>query len=220
MCPTERCRKTFSHRSHIPGGYGGARVLDLDLCERVLAADRRLRFLLPVHLYGHAIDLERLERLRERFSLRIVEDCAQAIGAQSRGVPVGSIGDFSATSFYPTKNLGCLGDGGALLTRNAEGAELARVLRDYGQSDKFEHTHMGLNSRLDELQAAVLRRVFLPELARLTCRRSEIAECYGARIHNSGLATPPRPVGAGPNSTSRARALAASSDSGNSLCNF
>lgn len=169
--------------------------LDLELAESALADHSNVRFLVPVHLYGHALDLERLRALRERFSLRIVEDCAQAIGARSRGVVVGSVGDFAATSFYPTKNLGAFGDGGAVLTGSEPGAELARQLRDYGQSGKFEHAHLGLNSRLDELQAAILGRVLLPELAGFTRRRAEIAQRYRAGIQHPMLSLVPPPAG-------------------------
>jgi len=169
--------------------------LDLGLAERALEAHREIRFLVPVHLYGHALDLERLERLRERFELRVVEDCAQAVGAQSRGRPVGSVGGLAATSFYPTKNLGCMGDGGALLTRDPALAERARCLRDYGQTVKYEHDHLGLNSRLDELQAAILRDALLPQLEAFTRRRREIAERYLGSIRNPGLELPPTPAG-------------------------
>jgi dTDP-3-amino-3,4,6-trideoxy-alpha-D-glucose transaminase len=169
--------------------------LDLHLAEEVLERRRGVRFLVPVHLYGHAMDLDRLAALRGRFDLRVVEDCAQAIGARSRGRAVGTLGDPAATSFYPTKNLGCMGDGGAVLATSPEAAELARRLRDYGQSAKYEHRHLGLNSRLDELQAAILRDAFLPDLPRLSTRRTEIAARYRAELRNPVLRVPPVPEG-------------------------
>ncbi len=169
--------------------------LDLALAERALESHPEIRCLVPVHLFGHALDLERLERLRERFGLRVVEDCAQAVGATSRGAPVGSVGELAATSFYPTKNLGCMGDGGALLTRDPALAERARCLRDYGQTAKYEHGHLGLNSRLDELQAAILRDALLPHLEAFTRRRREIAERYRAGIRHPALELPPAPEG-------------------------
>ena len=161
--------------------------IDLALCEEALSTHDDIRFMVPVHLYGHAIDLDRLTAIRDDFSLRIVEDCAQAIGATSRNRPVGSVGDFAATSFYPTKNLGAMGDGGALLTHSEAHAEAARTLRDYGQAGKYEHTVLGLNSRLDELQAAILGDAFLPALADSTRRRGEIAALYRSGIANSRL---------------------------------
>jgi len=170
-------------------------LLDLDLVAEVLDARRDVRFLLPVHLYGHALDGDRLAELRDRFDLVIVEDCAQAIGAASRGRPVGTTGTAAATSFYPTKNLGAMGDGGALLTASAPLAELARSLRDYGQSERYVHAHLGLNSRLDELQAALLRDALLPRLDDWTRRRREIARLYLERIRNPALALPPVPGG-------------------------
>ncbi len=169
--------------------------LDLALAAELLAAEPGLRFLLPVHLYGHALDLDALLGLRERTGVTVVEDCAQAVGARSRGRGVGSVGAFAATSFYPTKNLGALGDGGALLTDDEAGAARARSLRDYGQSAKYEHAHLGLNSRLDELQAAILRDAFLPRLARFTRRRAEVATRYRAELANPALVVPPAPEG-------------------------
>lgn len=169
--------------------------LDLDAAGEALERRRSIRFVVPVHLFGHAMDLEGLGALRDRFGLHVVEDCAQAIGARSRGRAVGTLGDAAATSFYPTKNLGCMGDGGAVLTRSAQAAELARSLRDYGQSEKYEHRFLGLNSRLDEIQAAILRDALLPELARFTARRVEIAARYREEIRNPGLRVPPAPEG-------------------------
>ena len=151
--------------------------------------------MLPVHLYGHAIDARALAELRDRFSLRIVEDCAQAVGARSHGEPVGSVGAFAVTSFYPTKNLGAMGDGGAVLTADAPGAEHARALRDYGQSAKYVHTQLGLNSRLDELQAAILRTAVLPGLEDATARRREMAARYRAGLDHAQIVVPPVPSG-------------------------
>lgn len=170
-------------------------LLDLDLAEEVLEAHPDVRALLPVHLYGHALDARRLGALRERFDLLLVEDCAQSVGARSRGLPTGSTGALAATSFYPTKNLGCLGDGGAVLTRSPEAAEQARRLRDYGQREKYVHSDLGLNSRLDELQAAILRDALLPGLGRLTKRRVEVAERYRESIRHPAIALPPVPEG-------------------------
>ncbi len=168
-------------------------LLDLAQVEEALRTHREIRFLLPVHLYGHALNLELLENLRKRFDLLVVEDCAQAVGAKSNGVPVGSVGQAAATSFYPTKNLGCMGDGGAVLTKSSPVAQLARSLRDYGQTEKFIHAHRGLNSRLDEVQAAMLQDAFLPILTDSTKRRVEIAARYNDEIRNPAIAIPPCP---------------------------
>lgn len=153
-------------------------LLDLEWAEEALSADRDIRYVVPVHLFGHALDLARLEELAKRHELGVLEDCCQAIGAASGGRPVGSVGQVSALSFYPTKNLGTLGDGGALMTDAPHTAELARRLRDYGQSARFVHERIGLNSRLDELHACILARAFLPKLDAWTARRRTIAARY------------------------------------------
>jgi dTDP-3-amino-3,4,6-trideoxy-alpha-D-glucose transaminase len=161
--------------------------LDLELVEAQLHGDPAIRFLVPVHLYGFPLDLARLDTLKSRFGVKIVEDCAQAIGAKSGGRRVGTVGDAAATSFYPTKNLGALGDGGAVLTASAPVAARARHLRDYGQTGKYVHDELGLNSRLDEMHAAILRDAFLPRLEEFTLRRRAIAQRYLNEIRSSDL---------------------------------
>ncbi len=169
-------------------------LLDLEACRRVLASRPAIRFLLPVHLYGHALDMEELARIRDQFGLRVVEDCAQSVGASFAGRVTGSVGQLAATSFYPTKNLGAVGDGGAILTDDEDLVKTARSLRDYGQTGKYRHALAGYNSRLDELQAALMRRAFLPELPAWTARRRQIAARYLSEIRNSQvecLGSPP-----------------------------
>jgi dTDP-3-amino-3,4,6-trideoxy-alpha-D-glucose transaminase len=168
-------------------------LLDLLIAEQALQADPSIRFMVPVHLYGHALCLRTLKRLREQYSLQIVEDCAQAIGARSGGQPVGSIGQMAATSFYPTKNLGAMGDGGAVICNDAELALKARCLRDYGQSQKYLHSEFGLNSRLDELHAAILDVAMLPKLGSWTRRRQEIALRYIDGIKHPKVRLPSKP---------------------------
>ena len=170
-------------------------LINLDSCREVLASRPDIRFMVPVHLYGHALNLERLAGLRREFGCRIVEDCAQSIGASYNGVRTGTAGEMAATSFYPTKNLGALGDGGAILTANHELAAKARVLRDYGQSAKYRHDVVGYNSRLDELQAGLLRRVGLAKLDGWTAARRRIASAYLAGIQNPALSLIGSPAG-------------------------
>lgn len=153
-------------------------LLDLEACHAVLKSRPDIRFLVPVHLYGNTLDLNALRRLQEKFSVQIIEDCAQAILATFEGEPAGSAGALAATSFYPTKNLGAMGDGGAILTNDRGLQQTAKILRDYGQTSKYQHDHIGYNSRLDELQAALLCKAYLPELERWTARRREIASRY------------------------------------------
>ncbi len=169
-------------------------LLDLDLAAEVLEEHEDLRFAVPVHLFGHALDRVALAALRDRFELHVLEDCAQAIGAHSHGAPVGGVGRVAAFSFYPTKNLGALGDAGALTTDDDPVAESARALRDYGQSAKYVHDSLGLNSRLDELQAAILRSALLPRLPEWTARRSEIADRYRSGLEHPEVCVVPTPA--------------------------
>ena len=139
----------------------------------------RTRALLPVHLYGQPAEMAAIERIAAQHGLAIVEDCCQAHGATAGGRPVGTIGAAGALSFYPTKNLGALGDGGAVITRDAALAGRIRTLRNGGQTDRYHHAALGVNSRLDELQAAVLR-VKLPYLAQDNRARVGIASPLGS----------------------------------------
>jgi len=164
--------------------------LDLDRCADVLQHHPEIRFFVPVHLYGHALDLGALAALAARFGVRILEDCAQAIGARWEDRPVGSVGLASATSFYPTKNLGAMGDGGAVVTSDLEVASFCRSLRDYGQSERYRHERLGLNSRLDELHAAILSSAFLPRLKAWTERRRAIAAEYRANLRHPAVTVP------------------------------
>ena len=164
-------------------------LIDLDECREILTKRPGIGYFVPVHLYGHCLDMEALSNLRRDFGLRIVEDCAQSIGTGC-----GHAGQAAATSFYPTKNLGALGDGGALLCRDADLAASVRQLRNYGQSHKYVNAVAGYNSRLDELQAAILRKAFLPRLARWTSRRQAIAARYREAIQNPWIEIPAAPA--------------------------
>jgi dTDP-3-amino-3,4,6-trideoxy-alpha-D-glucose transaminase len=170
--------------------------IDLDRCRNLLQRRSDLRYFLPVHLYGHPLDLDALARLRDEFDLRMVEDCAQALGARWCGKAVGSVGQLAATSFYPTKNLGAMGDGGAILTNQADFDAHARRLRFYGETARYQHGEIGYNSRLDEVQAAILRCAFLPRLERWLHRRRAIAEAYIEGIHHAGVRVTRSPRGA------------------------
>lgn len=170
-------------------------LIDLEICRVALAARPEIRYFLPVHLYGHALDMRRLAELAGEFDCRMVEDCVQSIGASHNGIPTGSAGQMCALSFYPTKNLGALGDGGAVLTADVAMAQTARMLRDYGQGAKYRHELVGYNSRLDELHAAYLRRVAMPRLAQWTRARRRIAAVYMREIRNDAICVPGAPPG-------------------------
>ena len=150
--------------------------IDPSLIEAALTP--RTRALLPVHLYGRPVDMDAVMDVAERHGLRVVEDCAQSFGASWRGRKTGSIGHAGAFSFYPTKNLGAFGDGGLVATDDDEVARTARMLRDHGSERRYENVTLGYNSRLDALQAALMR-VKLPWVDAWNERRREAARRYG-----------------------------------------
>jgi dTDP-4-amino-4,6-dideoxygalactose transaminase len=147
----------------------------------------RTKAIVPVHLYGNACDMDALLKLAEQHGLHVVEDACQAHGASYHKKPLGSLGQAGTFSFYPTKNLGALGDGGFIATDDAELAARLKSLRNGGQSSRYVHEAIGLNSRLDELQAAVLRAK-LPHLESWNERRREISARYVEALEGSALA--------------------------------
>lgn len=149
----------------------------------------RTRAILPVHIYGQPAPMPEIMAVARQFGLKVVEDCAQAHGAQSGGQKVGTLGDAAAFSFYPTKNLGALGDGGALVTNQLDVAERARELRQYGWKERYISTTPGMNSRLDELQAAILR-VKLTHLDEDNARRRAVADRYRKAVDGQKLTFP------------------------------
>ena len=149
----------------------------------------RTRALLPVHLYGHPANLPALIALADRHGLALIEDCAQAHGARLGGKLVGTFGALGAFSFYPTKNLGAYGDGGAIITDDAGLANRLRQLRNYGQLERGVHRERGVNSRLDEIQAAILAAK-LPHLDAHNAMRRELAGWYREALAGLGVALP------------------------------
>jgi dTDP-4-amino-4,6-dideoxygalactose transaminase len=154
----------------------------------------RTRAIIPVHLYGQAADLDPILEIARRHGVTVIEDCAQAHGARYRDRPVGSFGALACFSFYPTKNLGAIGDGGMVTTANAALAEKVRLLREYGWAERYVSHIAGWNSRLDELQAAVLR-VKLRYLDADNAARGRIAASYGAALAGCGLRLPETRLG-------------------------
>ncbi|SNC67760.1 dTDP-4-amino-4,6-dideoxygalactose transaminase [Hymenobacter gelipurpurascens] len=145
------------------------------------AITSRTKAIIPVHLYGQACEMGPIMEIAQRFGLSVVEDNAQAHGATYQGQLTGSFGHINATSFYPGKNLGALGDAGAVTTNNDGLAESIRTLRNYGSTHKYYNEHIGYNSRLDELQAAVLS-VKLPMLTKWTHDRQQVAKLYQKQL--------------------------------------
>ncbi len=160
--------------------------MTLDPARVAGAVGPRTRAVLPVHLYGQPADMAAIERVASRHNLAIVEDCCQAHLATFAGRPVGTVGVAGAFSFYPTKNLGALGDGGAIVTNDRSLADRIRRLRNGGQTDRYHHQDLGINSRLDEIQAAVLL-ARLPWLRGWTDRRRELAVQYRAALADSAI---------------------------------
>lgn len=163
--------------------------LTLDPSAVAAAVTSRTRAILPVHLYGQAADMAGIERVAARHGLAIVEDACQAHLATAEGRPVGTIGIIGTFSFYPTKNLGALGDGGAVTTRDQALATRIKRLRNGGQTSRYHHVEAGANSRLDEMQAAILR-ARLPFLHGWTARRRAIAAAYRAAIRQDRVVVP------------------------------
>jgi dTDP-4-amino-4,6-dideoxygalactose transaminase len=151
----------------------------------------RTRAVLPVHLYGQSAEMPALMDVATRHRLPVVEDCCQAHLATADGRPVGTLGVAGAFSFYPTKNLGALGDGGAVITNDEALASRVKRLRNGGQSDRYHHVEPGINSRLDEIQAAVLR-ARLPHLKDWTARRRSVASVYRAALADAPVRVPPQ----------------------------
>ena len=170
---------------------------NLDPARVEAAITTRTRAILPVHLYGLPADLDPILAIGERHGVRVLEDAAQSHGARYKGRRLGAHSDAVAWSFYPGKNLGALGDAGAVTTNDAELAERVRVLRNYGSRVKYVNEVRGVNSRLDPLQAAVLT-VKLEHLDEWNARRARIADRYRQALSGSGLVLPSVPEHATP----------------------
>jgi dTDP-4-amino-4,6-dideoxygalactose transaminase len=149
----------------------------------------KTRAILPVHLYGQTCQMDLINKIAEQYNLKIIEDCAQSHGAYFMTKRSGNLGHASAFSFYPGKNLGALGDGGAITTNDVQFAEVARAIANYGSISKYQHLYKGFNSRLDELQAAVLRIKLKHLDAEINARRT-IANYYLSKISSSKVKLP------------------------------
>ena len=178
--------------------YAGARVVPVEPDGRTFNIDpkrieaavtARTRAIIPVHLYGQPADMDPILAIARRHNLRVIEDAAQAHGARYHGRRSGTLGDAAAFSFYPGKNLGALGDGGAITTSDDALAAKLRQLRNYGSDIKYQHDLPGVNSRLDEVQSAVLR-VKLPHLDEENTRRAALAAAYGEALAGTALELP------------------------------
>ena len=158
---------------------------------------KRIKAIMPVHLYGQPCDMDPIMAFARQYNLFVVEDCAQAHGARYKGRRIGTFGDASGFSFYPGKNLGALGDAGAVVTDDKSIAEKVKALGNYGSDYKYHHIYKGQNSRLDELQAAFLSAK-LPSLDRMNAARQDIAAKYLGGIRNPAITLPYVPAYAEP----------------------
>jgi len=164
-------------------------TLNIDYTEISNLITKNTKAIIPVHFCGRIADMQVIKEIAKNYNIKVLEDNAQAHGARLRENVAGGIGDAGATSFYPTKNLGCLGDGGAVTTNNKETAEKLKLLRNYGSIKKYHYNGAGVNSRLDEVQA-----VFLKEKLKLLIYqnkiRQKIAQCYNDNIKNERIKLP------------------------------
>lgn len=153
----------------------------------------KTKVIMPVHLYGRVCDMNAIASIAKKYHLKVIEDSAQAHGASCHGTYAGALGDASGFSFYPGKNLGCLGDGGCVTTNDDELATVIKKLANYGSSKKYVHEYKGTNSRLDEIQAAILS-VKLSRLHNDNSKRKNIAKLYNQLISNSEVVLPEIPT--------------------------
>lgn len=165
-------------------------LLDASKIEEKITS--KTKAILPVHLYGRLCDMTAIQKIADKFSLKVIEDSAQSHGATLNGKRSGSLGDASGFSFYPGKNLGAIGDGGAITTNSKELADTIKALHNYGSHVKYENLYKGINSRLDEVQASILT-IKLKYLDAETEVRRKIAERYNAEIINSKIILPELP---------------------------
>lgn len=161
--------------------------IDVDKIEKAITS--KTKAIMVIHLYGQASQMDKIMSIATKYNLKIIEDCAQAHGAEFDNKRVGSFGDISCFSFYPTKNLGAFGDAGAFVTNNKDYAEKAKMLRNYGSSKKYFFEEIGYNSRLDEIQASLLN-VKLKHISELTEERRNIACRYINEIKNEYIILP------------------------------
>ncbi|MCC5856906.1 MAG: DegT/DnrJ/EryC1/StrS family aminotransferase [Ectothiorhodospiraceae bacterium] len=167
-----------------------AHSFNMDLGQVEAAVTQRTRAVLPVHLFGQPVDMPELQRIAAKHELRIIEDCAQSFGAQWNGVMTGGFGLAGCFSFFPSKNLGGYGDGGLVATGSEAMAEELRVLRNHGSRERYHHHVIGYNSRLDEIQAMILRSK-LRRIGSYNERRRHVARIYNERLAElPGLRTP------------------------------
>ncbi|NEQ36334.1 MAG: DegT/DnrJ/EryC1/StrS family aminotransferase [Okeania sp. SIO3I5] len=171
-------------------------TFNLDIQQLEAAITEKTKAILPVHLFGQPVDMTKLMAIARQYNLIVIEDCAQSTGAEWDNQKVGSFGDIGCFSFFPTKNLGAFGDGGAITTNNSAIASQVRMLKNHGQSAKYFYEHIGINSRLDTIQAAILQ-VKLPLLDSWNQQRRDLADIYHKFLSGITAIVPPQELPGG-----------------------
>ncbi len=166
------------------------KTFNIDPTKIETAITYKTKAIIPVHLYGQPSEMDKIMEIAKKYKLFVIEDCAQAIGAKYKNKMVGSFGDVGCLSFFPSKNLGAFGDGGAVLTNNKQLAEKIKMLHVHGSKKKYYHDFIGVNSRLDAFQAAILK-VKLKYLKKWIFLRQQIAQCYTSQLNGLTNIIPP-----------------------------
>ena len=164
-------------------------TFNMDIAKIEAAITKRTKAIVPVHLYGHPVDMDGLMHIAKQGGFKVIEDCAQSFGAEYREKKTGAFGDLGCFSFFPSKNLGGYGDGGMVITDDSELSERLQSLRNHGSHVRYYHDEVGFNSRLDEIQAAVLR-VKLRHIDEYNAKRRKNALLYNRHLANAGIKTP------------------------------
>jgi dTDP-4-amino-4,6-dideoxygalactose transaminase len=164
-------------------------TFNMDIAKIEAAITKRTKAIVPVHLYGQPVDMDGLMHIAKKHGLRVIEDCAQSFGAEYRGKKTGAFGDLGCFSFFPSKNLGGYGDGGMVVTDDAKLAEHMLSLRNHGSRVRYYHDEVGFNSRLDEIQAAILRVKF-KRIDEYNAKRRDNAALYSKYLAGTGIKTP------------------------------
>jgi dTDP-4-amino-4,6-dideoxygalactose transaminase len=170
-------------------------TFNMDVSKIEAAITKKTKALLPVHLYGHPVEMDGLMQIAKKHGLKVIEDCAQSFGAEYHGKKTGAFGEFGCFSFFPSKNLGGYGDGGMVITDDAKRAERLLSLRNHGSHVRYYHEEIGYNSRLDEIQAAILRIKF-KRIDEYNTKRRNNARVYNKYFAGSGVQTPSEQNGA------------------------
>ena len=164
-------------------------TFNIDHTKIINAITKKTKAVMPVHIFGQMANIIEIKKICKKYNLKLIEDCAQSFGAKESKLYSGTFGDFGCFSFFPTKNLGCAGDGGMIVTNNSQNMHMVKQLRNHGGITRNLHNHVGYNSRLDEIQASILM-IKLKNINKLNNKRHKIAKLYKTQIKNNKITTP------------------------------